>query len=72
MLNRLDPLTYAIDPIRHVVFAQLDISPAARQALDPGVTWGNWVVPPLLEAGIVLAIGVVLLCGAIVSFSREN
>jgi ABC-2 type transport system permease protein len=72
VLNRIDPLTYAIDPIRHVVFAQLDISPAARQALDPGVTWGHWVVPPLLEAGIVLAIGVVLLSGAIISFSRES
>src|ERR1700743_75722 len=66
ILNRIDPLTYAVDPIRHVVFATLNISPAARPALDPGVTWGNWVVPPLLEAGIVAAIGVVLLCVAIV------
>ncbi|HEX3588701.1 MAG TPA: ABC transporter permease [Pseudonocardiaceae bacterium] len=72
VLNRIDPLTYAVDPIRHVVFAQLHISPAARHVLDPGVTWGNWVVPPILEAAIVLAIGVVLLGVAIVRFSRED
>jgi ABC-2 type transport system permease protein len=72
VLNRLDPLTYAVDPIRHVVFAQLDISPAARAALDPGVTWGSWVVPPLLEAAIVAAIGLVLLGIAIARFSKEE
>ena len=30
VLNRLDPLTYAVDPMRRLVFAHLDISPAAR------------------------------------------
>jgi hypothetical protein len=72
VLNRLDPLTYAVDPIRHVVFARLDINPAARAALDPGVTWGSWVVPPLLEAAIVAAIGLVLLGVAIARFSKEE
>ncbi|HVV21880.1 MAG TPA: ABC transporter permease [Pseudonocardiaceae bacterium] len=72
VLNRLDPLTYAIDPIRHVVFTQLDIAPAARRVLDPGVTWGGWVVPPILEAGIVLLIGIVLLGAAVAEFSRED
>jgi ABC-2 type transport system permease protein len=72
VLNRLDPLTYAIDPIRHVVFTQLDIAPAARRVLDPGVTWGGWVVPPILEAGIVLLIGIVLLGVAVAEFSRED
>jgi ABC-2 type transport system permease protein len=38
ILNRLDPLTYAVDPMRRAVFSHLDISPAARAALDPGVT----------------------------------
>ena len=30
ILNRLDPLTYAVDPMRRAVFAHLDISQAAR------------------------------------------
>ena len=51
ILNRLDPLTYAVDPMRRAVFAHLDISAAARHALDPGVTWWGWHVPGLVEAG---------------------
>src|SRR5256884_1227614 len=61
VLNRIDPLTYAVDPMRRLVFAHLDISAAARAKLDPGVTWGGWHVPALLEAGIVLAMGLVML-----------
>ena len=36
VLNRLDPLTYAVDPMRRLVFNHLTISPLARAALDPG------------------------------------
>ena len=39
VLNRLDPITYAVDPIRRAVFAHLDVSEVARHALAPGVTW---------------------------------
>ncbi|MGA2163009.1 MAG: ABC transporter permease, partial [Solirubrobacteraceae bacterium] len=35
VLNRLDPLTYAVDPMRRAVFSHLHISAAARRALDP-------------------------------------
>ena len=38
VLNRIDPLTYAVDPMRHLVFSHLDVSEAARRTLDPGVT----------------------------------
>jgi ABC-2 type transport system permease protein len=37
ILNRLDPMTYAVDPMRRLVFNHLRISAAARRALDPGV-----------------------------------
>ena len=57
MLNRLDPLTYAVDPMRRLVFNHLDISAAARQTLDPGVTWWGWHLPSLVEAGMVLRAG---------------
>src|ERR1700751_2824111 len=39
VLNRIDPLTDAVDPMRKIVFSHLSISPAARRALDSGVTW---------------------------------
>lgn len=69
-LNRLDPLTYAVDPMRRAVFAHLSISPAARAALDPGVTWFGWRVPGLLEAAVVAILGIVMLVVAIAQFSR--
>ncbi|HEX9230459.1 MAG TPA: ABC transporter permease [Jatrophihabitantaceae bacterium] len=71
VLNRFDPLTYAVDPMRRVVFDHLDLEPAVRARLDPGVTWGGWHVPPLVEACVVLALGLLLLGVAIAEFSRD-
>jgi ABC-2 type transport system permease protein len=72
ILNRLDPLTYAVDPMRRAVFAHLHISAAARHALDPGVTWWGWQVPGLVEAAVVALLGAVMLTVAIVQFSRAE
>jgi ABC-2 type transport system permease protein len=72
ILNRLDPLTYAVDPMRRLVFAHLSISPQARQALDPGVTWWGWHVPALLEAGVIVVLGLVMLAIAIWEFSATE
>jgi ABC-2 type transport system permease protein len=72
VLNRLDPLTYAVDPMRRLVFAHLDISAAARRALDPGVTWWGWRLPGVLEAGVILALGLVMLGIAIWEFSTSE
>jgi ABC-2 type transport system permease protein len=71
-LNRIDPLTYAVDPMRRLVFTHLDISDSARRALDPGVTWWGWRVPTLLEVAIVLVLGVGLLAVAIWEFSATE
>ena len=72
ILNRLDPLTYAVDPMRRAVFAHLDISPAARHALDPGVTWWGWRVPVGIEALVIALIGFGLLAVAVFEFSRTE
>jgi ABC-2 type transport system permease protein len=72
LLNRIDPLTYAVDPMRRAVFAHLDISAAARATLDPGVTWFGWRVPGLLEAAVVALLGLVMLAIAIWEFSRAE
>jgi len=72
VLNRLDPLTYAVDPMRRLVFSHLDISTATREALAPGVTWWGWHVPALLEAGMVLVLGLVMLGIAIWEFTLSE
>jgi ABC-2 type transport system permease protein len=71
VLNRIDPLTYAVDPMRRLVFGHLTLTPEMRQRLDPGVTWGSWHVPPMVEVALVLVLGLALLGVAIAEFSRD-
>ncbi|MDT4996026.1 MAG: type transport system permease protein [Pseudonocardiales bacterium] len=70
VLNRVDPLTYAVEPMRHAVFDHLHLDPAVRARLDPGVTWGGWQVPPVMCALVVVALGVLLTAVAISEFRK--
>jgi ABC-2 type transport system permease protein len=72
VLNRIDPLTYAVDPMRRLVFNHLDLNEAAREALDPGVTWWGWRVPTLLEAAVIVVLGLAMLAIAIWEFSATE
>lgn len=72
VVNRLNPLTYAVDLMRRLVFDHLDIAESARQQLAPGVTWRGWPVPSLVEAGIVVALGLLMLAIAVVTFTRTE
>ncbi len=72
VLNRVDPLTYAVDPMRRLVFNHLTISPLARRTLDPGITWWGWHVPVLLEVGVIIALGLAMLGIAIWEFSQTE
>ena len=65
VLNRLDPITYAVDPMRKLVFSRLDVS-------IPGVTWFGWHVPVALEVLMVLALGLAMLGVAIWEFSTTE
>jgi daunorubicin resistance ABC transporter membrane protein len=60
-LTRIDPITYAVDPMRRLVFDHLSVSSIARARLAPGVTWNGWVIPILLELGLVALIGLIML-----------
>jgi ABC-2 type transport system permease protein len=72
LLNRVNPLTYAVDVMRRLVFDHLDVSAAAQERLAPGVTWWGWRVPSLVEAGMVVVIGAAMLGIAIVQFGRRE
>jgi ABC-2 type transport system permease protein len=71
VLNRLDPLTYAVDPMRRIVFSHLSASPLARRVLDSGVTWWGWKVPTGIEILVIIGLGVLMLSIAIWEF-RET
>lgn len=72
VLTRLNPLTYAVDPMRHAVFSHLDVSPELARTFNPGVTWNGWQVPVGLELTLVLVMGLVLLGVALVEFRRGD
>ncbi|MGP4025712.1 ABC transporter permease [Actinomadura sp. 3N407] len=72
VLTRLNPLTYAVDPMRQAVFARLDLSPALQRTFNPGVTWNGWVVPVWLELVIVVGMGVGLMGVAILEFRHSD
>ncbi len=72
VLTLIDPMTYAVEPMRQAVFAHLSVNPIAMAALNPGISWGSWRVPVIAQIGIVAAIGVVMLWVAIVQFSRSE
>jgi ABC-2 type transport system permease protein len=72
VLTRIDPLTYAVDPVRRAVFAHLDVPAATDRLLNPGVTWGNWRVPTAVELLIVAGMGAVMLLVAIWQFRKAD
>jgi daunorubicin resistance ABC transporter membrane protein len=72
VLTRIDPLTYVVGPMRHAVFTHLNISEEALHAMSPGITWAGWVVPIGLSLGIVAIMGLVMMCVAIVTFSKPE
>ncbi len=72
VLNRIDPLTYAVDPMRRIIFAHLDIAPRAQPSLNSGVTWNGWRVPTMLEVGIIAVMGLVMLAIAIWEFATAT
>jgi ABC-2 type transport system permease protein len=45
---------------------------ASATVLSPGVTWGSWQVPILLELAIVVIMGLVMLLIAIVEFNKTE
>jgi len=64
--TRLDPLTYAVDPMRRAVLGELGAPPIGS------VQWSGWTVPTLLELAIVLAFGLVALALAAREFGKTE
>jgi daunorubicin resistance ABC transporter membrane protein len=76
VLTRLDPLTYVVGPMRHLVFTHLNVPPHVASAIDthlaPSITWGGWVVPVWLSLSIVAAMGLGMMAVAIAEFSKTD
>jgi ABC-2 type transport system permease protein len=70
VLNRLDPLTYAVNPLREAVFSPIGLTPAAHAALLPGIAWFGWQVPIAVQVLVVVAFALAMLSVAIWQFRR--
>jgi len=71
-LTLLDPLSYAVDPMRRAVFAHVTAPPALARMLDPGISWGGWVLPTAAELGLVALLAAIALAFAGARFSRTE
>jgi len=76
VLTRLDPLTYVVGPMRHLVFSHLSLSPALAHVINsrlaPSITWAGWPVPTWLSLGIVAVMGLGMMSVAIAEFSKTD
>ena len=70
VLTKLDPLTYAVDPMRRAVFAHVHASAGIAQRLNGGVSWDGWRLPIPLELGLVTAGALVVLALAVWQFNK--
>jgi ABC-2 type transport system permease protein len=71
-LTLVDPLSYAVDPMRRAVFAHVTAPPALSQMLDPGISWGGWLLPTAAELGLVALLAAIALALAGARFSRTE
>ena len=71
-LTRIDPLAYAVDPMRRAVFHAVGVPAQAMATLVPGISWFGWRVPTMLEVLIVAVLGVILTAIAAFRFGRTE
>ena len=69
---KVNPITYAVHPIRQAVFDHIPGNAAALARLNPPLTWWGWEVSVVVQLGVVAVTGLVLLGAAIVQFNRAD
>ena len=72
VITRINPLTYAVDPLRRVVFAAQHMTPAAAARFSTGVDLFGFWLPIGAEIGIVCALAVGFLTLAVRQFGRPE
>ncbi|MGH2690346.1 MAG: ABC transporter permease [Actinomycetota bacterium] len=72
VLTRIDPVTYAIDPIRRVVFAAQGLGPAAEARFGAGVELFGHLLPIWIELALVAAFAAVFMALSVRAFAKPE
>ena len=72
VLTRVDPLSYAVDPMRRAVFSSVHASSVAQRYFSPGVSWGGWRLPIWFELLLMLLVAALTVGVAVWQFSRSD
>jgi len=72
VITRVNPLTYAVDPLRRVVFAAQRMPPAAAARFSTGVSLFGYTLPIALEIGFVCCFAGLFLVLAVKGFGRPE
>jgi ABC-2 type transport system permease protein len=70
VITRINPFTCAVDPLRHLVFALLDMPAAAAARFAADVSCSDTPLPIALELGITCPLAAVLLTLAVTGFGK--
>jgi ABC-2 type transport system permease protein len=70
VVTRLNPLTYAVHPVRTAVFGHLDLPAPLMARLNPPLTWFGWEVSTALQLCLLAGMGAVLLAIAVRQFQK--
>ena len=72
VLTRLNPLTYAVEPLRQVVFAAQHMPPAAAARFSAGVTLFGYTLPTAANIGITCLFAATFLALAVTGFGKPE
>jgi ABC-2 type transport system permease protein len=72
VITRLNPLTYAIAPLRQLVFAAQDMSPAAQARFSAGVTLFGHTLPISVDIAIVVVFALAFFVFAVRGLSKRT
>ncbi|MFI1166995.1 hypothetical protein ACH4UM_26195 [Streptomyces sp. NPDC020801] len=71
-MTRINPLTCAVDPLRHLVFAAQHMPSSARARFPTGVTLFGYQLLLAAELGIVCACAAAFLALAVSGFGKPE
>lgn len=72
VITHVNPLTYAVDPMRRAVFSHVDAPQQVSKIFEGGVTWFGWPVSTAVQLLLVAGLGSLMLAVAVWEFRKAE